>query len=73
MKQYYEQTYMQREGVICINYYLALEKYKKPNDFEAKIKNKMIDGHMNYTSAEIAAAYALLNDKAKCFSTLKKL
>ena len=73
MKQYYEQTYMQREGVICINYYLALEKYKKPNDFEAKIKSKMIDGHMNYTSAEIAAAYALLNDKAKCFSTLKKV
>lgn len=40
MKQYYEQTYMQREGVICINYYLALEKYKKPNDFEAKIKTR---------------------------------
>lgn len=73
MKQYYEQTYMQREGVICINYYLALEKYKKPNDFEAKIKSKMIDGHMNYTPAEMAAAYALLNDKAKCFSTLKKV
>lgn len=73
MKQYYEQAYMQREGVICINYYLALEKYKKPNDFEAKIKNKMIDGHMNYTPAEMAAAYALLNDKAKCFSYLKKV
>lgn len=28
MKQYYEQTYMQREGVICINYYLALENIR---------------------------------------------
>lgn len=33
----------------------------------------MIDGHMNYTPAEMAAAYALLNDKAKCFSYLKKV
>ena len=63
---------MQREGVICINYFLAYKKYKNPNDLENKIKKKMIDGHMNYPAAEMAAAYALLKDKAKCFSCLKK-
>lgn len=72
-KKYYDQPYMQREGVVCINYFLALEKYKKPNDFENKIKKKMIDSHIPYTSAEMAAAYALLNDKAKCFFYLRKV
>ena len=72
-KKYYDQPHMQREGVICINYFLALEKYKKPNDFENKIKKKMIDSHMHHNSAEMAAAYALLNDKTKCFSYLRKV
>lgn len=72
-KKYYDQPYMQREGVICINYFLAWEKYKHPNDLDDKIRKKMIDGYMHYTSAEMAAAYALLNDKAKCFSYLRKV
>lgn len=73
MKKYYDQPYMQREGVICINYFLALEKYKKPNDFEGKIRKKMIDGTIHYSNSVMAAAYALLNDRTKCFSHLKKV
>ncbi len=72
-KKYYDQPYMQREGAVCINYFLAWEKYHKPKDFENKVKKKMIDGYIHYSSAEMAAAYALLNDKAKCLSYLRKV
>lgn len=33
----------------------------------------MINGLMSYSPAEMAVAYALLNDKAKCFSNLRKV
>ena len=72
-KKYYDQPFMQREGVVCINYFLAYKNYKKPNDLDNKIHKKMIDGFMHYSEAEMAAAYALLNDKAKCFSCLRKV
>lgn len=72
-KKYFDQVYMQREGVICINYYLAYSLAKHKTDFKEKLKKKMIDGPMRYEDAELAAAYSLLDDKQKCFTILKKV
>lgn len=72
-KKYFELPYMQQEGVICINYYLAYFFAKGNKDLKDKISKKMINSSNYYTDAELAAAYALLDDKNNCFVKLRKV
>jgi hypothetical protein len=57
------------DGVLYINYFLADQKYNK-KDNSSKIRNKIIDKKELYPEIVLAAAYALVNDRDRMYSSL---